>query len=319
MMKKFYLLAALLPTLLIIAGLTGCGGSSLSRNEYTIATGSKSGVYYPIGEALASILKKSFPAVTLNIMETAGSVENLQLLRDGKVDMALVQNDIAFYAVEGEAMFNGQKITNVTGIATLFPEVVQIVVRKETGIMTLADLVGRKIAVGSKDSGTFYNAQQILTVAKVWEQIDHQYINAGDAMKEMQEGRIDGFIFTSGLPNPSIVELARKVEVSLVPVEPDLVQKLVNSYSFYYPSTIEAKQYPGQTEEISAVEINAILVSCPKLSENDQYLMTKHLFGAPNDLGNSHPRLSKMTKNSLRRQMPVQLGKGAYKAHSETP
>jgi len=318
-MKRFYLLTALLPTLLIIAGLTGCGGSSLSRNEYTIATGSKSGVYYPIGEALAMILKKSFPGVTLNILETAGSVENLHLLRDGKVDLALVQNDIAFYAVEGEAMFNGQKITNVTGIATLFPEVVQIIARKETGIRTLADLAGRKIAVGSKDSGTFYNAQQLLTVAKVWEQIEHQYINAGDAMKEMLEGRVDGFIFTSGLPNPSIIELARKVEIVLVPVEPDLVQKLVNSYSFYYPSTIDANQYPGQTEEISAVEINAILVSGPKLTDDDQYLLTKNLFSEPNDLGKSHPRLSKMTKNSLRRQMPVQLGKGAYKAHSEVP
>ncbi len=318
-MKRFYLLTAILPAILIIGGLTGCGGSSLSRTEYTIATGSKSGVYYPIGEALAMILKKSFSGVTLNVVETAGSVENLQQLRDGKVDLALVQNDIAFYAVEGEAMFNGQKITNVTGIATLFPEVVQIIVRKETGVKSLADLAGRKIAVGSKDSGTFYNAQQLLTVAKVWEQIDHQYLSAGDAMKEMQEGRIDGFIFTSGLPNPSIVELARKVEIFVVPVEPDLVQKLVNSYSFYYPSTIEANQYPGQTEEISAVEINAILVSGPKLSENDQYLMTKHLFGEPNDLGQSHPRLSKMTKNSLRRQMPVQLGKGAYKAHSEAP
>ena len=318
-MKRVYLLLAILPALLLMAGLTGCGSSSLSRTEYTIATGSKSGVYYPIGEALAMILKQAFPGVTLNIMETAGSVENLHLLRDGKVDMALVQNDIAFYAVEGEAMFSGQKITNVNGIATLFPEVVQIIVRKETGIKALADLAGRKIAVGSKDSGTYYNAQQLLTIAKVWEQVEHQYLNAGDAMKEMQEGRIDGFIFTSGLPNPSIIELARKVEISLIPVEPDMVQKLVSSYSFYYPSTIDANLYPGQTEEISAVEINAILLSGPGLSENDQYLMTKHLFSQPNDLGKSHPRLSKMTKNSLRQQMPVQLGKGAYKAHSETP
>jgi len=97
------------------------------------------------------------------------------------------------------------------------------------------------------------------------------------------------------------------------------VQKLVSNYSFYYPSTIAPNQYPGQTDEISAVEINAILVSGPTLSENDQYLLTRHLFGKPNELGQSHPRLSKMTRNSLRRQMPVQIGKGAFKAHSEAP
>lgn len=297
----------------------GCGSSSLSRNEFTIATGSKSGVYYPIGETLATILKTDYPNATLKVVETAGSVENLQMLKDGKVDMALVQNDIAFYATEGEAMFNGQKITNISGIATLFPEVVQFIVRKETGINTLADMEGRKIAVGSKDSGTFYNAQQILTLAGVWEKIDQQFIGAGDAMKALQEGRIDGFIFTSGLPNPSIIELAKKVEINMVPVDPDLVQKLVNTYSFYYPSSIAPNQYPGQAGEISAVEINAILISGPSLSENDQYLLTSHLFGKPNELGQSHPRLNKMTRNSLRRQMPVQLGKGAYKAHSEAP
>ncbi len=308
--------------LLIIVGaaflLAGCFGSGLSKKEYTIATGSKSGVYYPIGETLAMILKKSFPDVTLKIVETAGSIENLELLKEGKVDLALVQNDIAFYASEGEAMFSGKKISNVSGIATLFPEVVQIVVLKESGIKSLADLEGRKIAVGSKDSGTYYNAQQILSLAGVWEKIDQQFMNAGVAMQELQAGRIEGFIFTSGLPNPAIIELAKKVEISLVSVEPDLVQKLVTTYSFYYPSSVAPDTYPAQTEEISAVEINAIMLSGPSLTENDQYLLTKNLFGQPNDLGKSHPRLSKMTKNSLRRQMPVQLGKGAHKAHSET-
>lgn len=316
-MKKTAYLIGILLLVMAASIITGCFGGGLSRKEFTIATGSKAGVYYPIGEALGMILKQTYPGVDLKVIETAGSIENLQLLKDGKVDMALVQNDIAFYASEGEAMFSDQKITNVSGIATLFPEVVQIVVRKETGIRSLADLAGRKISVGSRDSGTFYNAQQILSLAGVWEQVDHQYFPAGESMQQLQEGKLDGFIFTSGLPNPAIVELAKKVEITLIPVDPELVQKLVSTFSFYYPSSIAPNQYPAQTEEIPAVEINAILVSGPSLIENDQYLITKNLFGAPNDLGQSHPRLSKMTKNSLRRQMPVQIGKGAHKAHSE--
>ncbi|GAB4274482.1 MAG: TAXI family TRAP transporter solute-binding subunit [Candidatus Rifleibacteriota bacterium] len=317
-MKLFLKATLALLACVAMISIVGCG-SSLSKTEYTLATGSKSGVYYPIGEALNKILKNTFPNCSIKVIETAGSIENIQLLKDGKADLALVQNDIAYYATQGEAMFSGSKITGLSGIATLFPEVVQIIVRKETGIANLSDLEGKKIAVGSKDSGTFYNAQQILSIAKVWDKIDQQYIGGSEAIKELQEGNLDGLIFTSGLPNPSIIELAKKVEISLVPLEPDLVQKLVNEYSFYFPSTIPANQYPGQTQEISAVEINAILVSSSNLSENDQYLLTKALFGSPNELGKSHPRLSKMTKNSLRQQMPVQLGKGAYKAHSEIP
>lgn len=314
-LSRFFII---LFTVALSIAITGCG-SSFSKKEFTLATGSKSGVYYPIGEALDMILKKTHPDCTLKIIETAGSIENLKLLKEGKVDLALVQNDIAHYATQGEAMFSGQKLTGVSGIATLFPEIVQIIVRKETGIETLDDLEGKKIAVGNKNSGTYYNAQQILSIANVWSKIDQHFIGATEAMKEFQEGKIDGFIFTSGLPNPSIIELAKKVEISVVPVAPDLVQKLVSEYSFYFPSTIKPNQYPGQTQEVSAVEINAILLSGSSLAENDQFLLTKALFGSPNDLGQSHPRLSKMTKNSLRQQMPVQLGKGAFKAHSEIP
>lgn len=317
-MKASLRLIALILVALTAATLTGCG-SSLSKPQFSLATGSKSGVYYPIGEALDSILKQAHPNNSFNIIETAGSIENIGLLVEGKADLALVQNDIAYYAANGEAMFAGKKVTGLSGIATLFPEVVQIIVRKETGISSLTGLEGKKIAVGSKNSGTYYNAQQILSIAKVWSNIDQQYINAAEAMQQLQEGKIDGFIFTSGMPNPSIVELAKKVEISLIPIDPELVQKLVSEYSFYFPSTIEANQYPGQPQEISGVEINAILIAGTQLAENDQYLLTKTLFGAPNDLGKSHPRLSKMTKNSLRQQMPIQLGKGAYKAHSEIP
>ena len=316
-MKRIITTIALFSLLLASFAITGCGSKGLSKKEFTIATGSKSGVYYPIGETLAKILKENHPDITLKVLETNGSVENLGLVKEGKVDLALVQNDIAFYASHGEKMFKDQKISCISGIATLFPEVVQLIVRKDANINSLNDLAGKKIAVGSQNSGTYHNAQQILSLAQVWDKIDQQHINGGEAMKAFEAGEIQGFIFTSGIPNPAIAALAEKVELSMLPIDPEMVQKLVNQYDFYFPSTIPGNQYKGQSTEISAVEINAILVSNDKMAENDQYLLTKTLFGQPNELGKSHPRLSKMTKNSLRRQLPVNVGKGAYKAHSE--
>lgn len=296
---------------------TGCG-DNLSRKEYTIATGSKSGVYYPIGEVLNSILKTDCPDVTIKVIETDGSVDNLQMLKEGKVDLALVQNDIAYYAANGEAMFEGSKITNVSGIATLFPEVIQFVVKKSSNINSISDLAGKKIAVGGKNSGTRYNVEQILGMAGILDKVICVSIDAKDAMKELKVGNeIDGFVYTSGLPNPSIVDLAKDIEINLVPIDQELTQKLVNKYNFYIPSTIEPNQYQGQAEEIYALEINAVLVSGPTLSEDDQYLLTKHLFGKPNELGQAHPRLSKVTKTRLRQQMPINLGAGAYRAHTE--
>ncbi len=300
-----------------VVTITGCCSNSLSRKEYTIATGSKSGVYYPIGEVLDSILKTQYPDVTIKVIETDGSVDNIQMLKEGKADMALVQNDIAYYACNGEAMFEGNKVTNISGIATLFPEIIQFIVRKDSNINSLSDLAGKKIAVGGKNSGTRYNVQQILTEAGVLDKVTCINIDVKEAIEKVKTKDLDGFVFSSGLPNPSIVELSKSVEIVLLPIDLELTQKLVNKYSFYFPSTIAPHQYSGQSQELNGLEINAILVSGPTLNENDQYLLTKHLFNKPNELGQAHPRLSKMTKTRLRQQMPIPLGTGAFKAHTE--
>ena len=313
-MKKVFIIFFLF---MIIIMATGCCNNSLSRKEYTIATGSKSGVYYPIGEVLNRILKEQCPDVTIKVYETDGSVDNLQMLTEGKVDMALVQNDIAYYACNGEAMFKGNKISNISGIATLFPEVIQFIVRRECGINSLKDLEGKKIAIGGKNSGTRYNVEQILGEIGILDKVTCINIDAKDAMEKMKTKDIDGFVFTSGLPNPSIVELSKSVDINLVPIDLELTQKLVNKYSFYFPSIIPPGQYSGQLAELNGLEINAVLVSGPTLTENDQYLLTKYLFSKPNELGQAHPRLSKMTKATLRQQMPIKLGEGAHRAHSE--
>lgn len=314
-MKKTLMLVLLCSTFAIF--LTGCG-NSLSKKEYTIATANKTGVYYPIGEALSMILKQEYPEVTLKVIETSGSLENVNLLKEKKVDLALLQNDIAYYAANSEAMFSGKpKISNISGIATLLPEIIHFVVRKDSNINSIKELANHKIAVGSEGSGTYYNAMQILSTAGVWDNIDKENLDSTRAMEEMQAGHIDGFIFTVGLPNQSIINLGKKVEIKLLPLEAELIQKLVSQYSFYYPSMISANLYPGQPDEIPGLEINAIIASSESLNDNDQYLITKVLFGKPNELGKSNPYLSKMTKSSLRHQLSINLGKGAYKAHFE--
>lgn len=312
-MKRFF---SIILMLTVLVTLTGCE-ASLSRKEYTIATGSKSGVYHSVGEALDKIIKTKYPDVTLKVIETDGSVDNIQMLKDGKVDMALIQNDIACYANTGSAMFEGNKFEGLKGIATLFPEVVQFIVRRESYISKLSDLAGKKIAVGGKNSGTRYNVDQILGKAGILDKVTCIYIDTKDAMVAMEAGEIDGFVFTSGFPNPSIIELSKKVEIDMVSIDMELTQQLVNDYAFYFPSTVDQKQYTGSSTELNVLEISAILVSGPTLSDDDQYALTKALFAKPEELGQYHTRLNKMTKNRLRQQLPISVGTGAEKAFTE--
>lgn len=115
-----------------------------------------------------------------------------------------------------------------------------------------------------------------------------------------------------------IADLASRTPISLVPLESEQIQDLVNAQPFYFPSEIPAGTYIGIASDVPALEINCILVAHHgRLSENDHYLITKTLFGSLGSLQSSHPVLSGMTINSLRRQMTIQLSAGAQQALSE--
>lgn len=316
-MRRFFIVVSLI---LVLTGcfIVGCGKpAELSQKQLLIASGSKSGVYYPVGEVIARTIKQKFSDVQVQVIETEGSLANLTMLQEGKANLALVQNDIAHYAVHGQYMFDGKKLAGLRGLATLFPEVVHIITKKEAGINELAGLAGKKVAVGTENSGTYYNAQQILEKAKVWDQIEKQNLSFGDSIVEFEKGNIDAFLFSSGVPNPKITELAGKVEISIIPVSPDLVMEMVNaSPSFYFPSTVQEGSYPGIASSVSALEINALLISNSSLNENDTYMVTKNLFGSLPSLRESHKALANITENSLRRQMTINLCPGAKKALS---
>ena len=152
----------------------------------------------------------------------------------------------------------------------------------------LSDLAGKKLAVGGKNSGTRYNVEQILGEEGILNQVTCISIDTKDAINAIEKGEIDGFVFTSAFPNPSIIELAKKVEIDLIAISLDLTQKLVNKHAFYIPATVQPKAYKGQDTEMNALEIGALLVSGPSLSDEDQYILTKALFEKPESLGEHH-------------------------------
>lgn len=300
-------------------GVAGCNRpAGLSQKQLVIATGSKSGVYYPVGEIVARVIKQKFADVQVQVIESQGSLQNLTMLREGKAHLALVQNDIAHYAVNGRHMFSGNPFPGLQGLATLFPEVVHIVARADSGIASLSDLAGKRVGVGTENSGTFHNAMQILERAHVWDRIDPQKIEFGEEISEFEKGHLDAFFFSSGVPNPRITDLAGQIPLSFVPVDPDLVMEMVNaSPSFYFPSEIPYACYPGVATAVPALEINALLIANSSLNENDTYLITKNLFSSLPGLRDAHKALINVTPNSLRRQMTINMAPGARQALSE--
>lgn len=319
-MKK--LLAAVAGFIALAVLLTGCGSTGTSQTQskkfINIATGGTAGTYYPLGGAIAEILNKNVPGMNASAQSTGASVANINLLKDGKVDLALVQNDIAYYAYNGTEMFKDKKVANLRGISTLYPETIQIVTTDKTGITSINDLKGKRVAVGAAGSGTEANARQILEIYGItYNDIKPQYLSFGEAANGLKDGNVDAAFVTAGHPTAAIQDIAAQNKVVLLPIDPDKAEALIKKYPFYTKLTIPAGTYPGQASDVSAVAVMAMLVTTDKMDSDTCYKITKAIYSNLERLKSSHAVGKYITKEGAGNGMPIPLNPGAEKFFKE--
>lgn len=296
-------LAMLLTGALVFSALmTGCapkpaeapaGGEApaAAPANLILATGGTSGTYYPFGGAMAQIFNSKIEGMNVTAQSTGASVENLKLIGKKEVELAIVQNDTMDYAINGTEAFADGKIENVRAITTLYPEVVQIVVSKKSGIASMADVKGKKFSVGAPGSGVEANARQILeAVGLTYDDFTPNYLSFSESGDQYKDNLIDGFLFTSGLPNSAIQDVGAQNELVFISLDDATIKALTEKYQFLTEFTIPADTYPGQTAEVKTVAVKATLVCGAEVPEETVYNLTKALFENQPELASAHAK-----------------------------
>ena len=323
---KFGKLAALGVAMTFSAvALTGCGGGDnkgaekkVEKKFINIATGGTAGTYYPLGGAMAEILNKAIPGMNASAQSTGATVANINMLKDGSVDMAIVQNDITYYAANGVEMFKDKKIDNLKGIATLYPETCQIITLEKTGIKSVADLKGKRVAVGAMGSGTEANARQILEAYGItYEDIDEQFLSFSEGASALKDGNVDVAFVTAGFPTASVQDIASQNKVVLVNLDADKADALIAKYPFYTKITIPAGTYAGFDKDVQAVSVMAMLVCTDKVDDQMGYEITKALFSNLDRIKAAHAVGKLITKEGAMQGMPITMNAGAEKFFKE--
>lgn len=222
-MKKRLLLV--LALLFLVAA--GCGqnrdqvrGGNQAPKELVLAAGQNNGDYGTLGGELVKLYNGDGRQPLLRETGGSGSVANVELLAEGRADLAFVQSDVADAAVNGTDQFAGKPMENLQVLGVLYPETVQIITYDVTGIRKLADLRGRTLAVGAAGSGSAYDARKVLEAAGIPEdEVRIQYLSVEDEVRALKEGTVDAAFVTSGVPHQAFRDLARQRQLVLVPVE----------------------------------------------------------------------------------------------------
>lgn len=299
--------------------LAGCVGQKQAEKKFlNIATGGMAGTYYPIGVAMSETFNKKIPGMNASAQSTGATVANINMLKEGAVDLAIVQNDITYYAANGIEMFKNNKIGNLRGIATLYPETCQIVTLEKSGIQTVAELKGKRVAVGAAGSGVEANARQILEAYGVtYADIDAQYLSFGEAASALKEGKVDAAFLTAGYPTVAVQDISVHDKVRLLPVTVDQADDLIAKYPFYTKTIIPAGTYVGYDVDTPAVSVMAMLVATDKIDNDFGYDIAKVLFENLDKLQAAHPVGKMIQKDRAQQGMPIPLNAGAEKYYKE--
>lgn len=316
-MKKMIMAGAL-----CVAGaalIAGCGGGSASsagggKQFLNIATGGTAGTYYPLGGALAELLNQNIKGMNASAQSTGASVANVNMLKDGSVDIAFIQNDIAYYAANGKEMFKDNKVENIRGIAALYPETVQFVTTADKGIKSIADLKGKKVAVGASGSGAEANARQILgAYGLTYDDIDVQYLSFGEAADALKDGNVDVGVVVAGFPTAAIQDLAANKSAALVNIDAEHADKLMKQYPYFTKITVPKGTYPGQEEDVSTVAVKCVVVTTDKLSDDLGEQIVKAIYEHLDRMKAAHAVGKYITKDTALEGMSVKMNAGAEK------
>ncbi len=233
--------------------------------------------------------------------------------------MILLQNDIAYYAYNGLYMFEETgKIDVMRGIATLYPETIQFVVRADSPIESLHDLAGKRVAVGAAGSGTAVACEQILRAAGVWDEIEKVWAPFREAATALKLGEVDCAMLVAGIPTPAITELATTTPVRILSVPDEILTKLHDEgYVFYVRQIAPKDTYAGMTKDTPTVAVLAMLACHADLPEQTVYTLTKVLFDHVDDLRAVHAKAQAISLETAIDGMSIPLHPGAIKYYEE--
>jgi TRAP transporter TAXI family solute receptor len=278
MKKKRFLLFFV--TVALALTMVFAGTSFAGKKFFAIATGGTGGTYYPLGGVLAQALSNKVPDIIVTAQSGNASVANCNLIREHQIESAFVQNNVAFAAYTGTAQFDGKPVKNLRGIASLYPETIQIVARADAGIKSVRDLKGKRLVPGDRGSGTEVDTLNVLTAFgltyKDFAGVD--WLGFSGASQRLKDRQADVTFVTAGWPTAAITELSTTSDITLVPIEEKMIKKLVKRFPFYAKVVIPAGTYRGVDKDVPTITTTAQWVVDANVPQEVVYRLTKALW-----------------------------------------
>lgn len=320
---------AILPVALGVAlGLAMPAGAQDQRS-YILTTATTGGTYYPVGVALATLVKVKLEpehGISMSAISSAGSGENVKLLREDQAQFAILQGLFGAYAWHGEGQVEAEgKQEHLRSVSMLWQNVEHMVARNDKAgdgtVAALADFGGAPFSIGARNSGTEGSGRQLLKGLGIdpEEVFEVVYMGYGPSAESLQNGNIMGMNMPGGVPVTGVTQAFANLgdDITILDFTDEQMEAANGKYGIWTRYVIPADTYPGQAEEVQTVAQPNFLAVRNDVPEEDVYLITKTMYENLQFLNNIHQATTAMSLEAAIAGMPVPLHPGAARYYEE--
>ncbi|WP_447555395.1 TAXI family TRAP transporter solute-binding subunit [Vreelandella sp. EE22] len=278
---------------------------AVAQERYiTIGTGGQTGVYYVVGQSVCRMVNRGSEehSIRCNAPSTGGSVANVNGMKNGDLDMGVVQSDVQYRAYNGEANFEGEgPWEEMRSVFTMHGEPLTVVARADAGIENISDFPGKRVNIGNPGSGQ-RNTMDVVMDAFGWDEGTFALASQLDAAEQaaaLSDNNIDAMVYVVGHPNGSIQEATTTIDARLVSVTGDEIDSLIEEYPYYTRSVIPGGLYRGNDEDVETFGVAATFVSSTNVDEDVIYETVKAVFENFDRFKRLHPAFENLNEEDM--------------------
>ncbi|MBL4833480.1 MAG: TAXI family TRAP transporter solute-binding subunit [Pseudomonas sp.] len=289
----------------------------------TIGTGGQTGVYYVVGQSVCRLINRNANehGIRCNAPSSGGSVANVNSIRNGEMDMGVVQSDIQYKAYNGAQNFeDAGKFEEMRAMFALHGEPLTVVAREDANIANVKDLKGKRVNLGNPGSGQ-RDTMEVVMEALDWTRDDFALVSELDAAEQaaaLGDNNIDAMVYVAGHPNGSIQEATTTVDSVIVSVNGEEIDKLIEDRPYYAKATIPGGIYRGNDEDVQTFGVRATLVTSSKVPDDVVYHTVKAVFENFDRFKRLHPAFATLKEEEMIKEgLSVPLHDGAVRYYKE--
>ena len=278
-----------------------------------IGTGGTGGIYYPYGGGVAEIWSKYVPGVKAVAEVTGASVENVKLAHKGETVIGEVMGDVADAGYKGTDKFKGKK-HDILSMAIMYPNLLQVVTLKSSGINDIEQIKGKKISSGSPGSGTNFMSEAVFKALGIpLDSYADSRLSFTETANALRDGTVDVGFWSVGPGTSSILDLSTTHDIHIINFTPDQVKKVLAANDTYSAVDLSGGVYRGADQAVPTIGVWNVMICQASLETDFVYQLAKALYEHNDYLLKIHPSAAYTTPENAVKYSPIPLHPGTIK------